>query len=981
MSSSAQQPALAARLPSPEALTWLLRLGVYPLTALAWAMAAMQGYCWQRQLSGLFGHSLLAFYLPPVILLLMMAAGAGLFGLYEKRIHRPLRGYAVGNLALGLIGLLWPFIPMALPAADQAIAGLLGERLPVLNLARGLLISGLLAFPGLLLGASYPALLRFMIRREQHPGLHAGGVMSALGLGVAAGLAIAGLLAAEWLGYRLTSIAAAVVMLAGSLALLIISRYLEPAARPIPLAPQAEQPRLINKSPYRQNKAIPQNKKRPSLPTPGQWAMHAGAGLQGGVLGGAIVLWIHLLGQTLCDYQHSPYLLPLTLGLAFAFWSLGQGLAGLFVDGHQAPMRLSGILLALTGLTFSFSAFIAAHSLSIFRLLDPRDFEESALVWIIGLLNVLIQSAMLVGLPCLAAGLCWPAAARLAMKQESLGRDAASQFVMLLTGLAGGMTLAASRLIQSPGATQALLWLGLPLILCGLGMLALAPGSRRPLILTILAVACLFGTVYLWLPAGPPKPNMNLRSRQIIGQSIHPLGSAIVTKDTLDEYQLQIDGVTIDGSTSPRLSQQKLLVCLPLLLTKAPESLMLVGLGSGASANTALYFDQLTRLDCVEPRPAVLTAAPWLSAIHHGRLEPGDDPISTTKVKMDNRLRLIEDDPGSWLRRSGGHYDVIATALTDWRDPFAAGLFNKDYFTACRQGLNETGIMAMQIPLAGLSGDNLLCALRTFTTVFPATAVFYFDHEPASELLLLGWREADQYRIDLDTVRRRLSEPDVRDELAEFYMEEPAKLISCLLTGGQPLLDSLEREQGEGIATDDRPILRYRTARDIASNLDALDEIAELFKKRQRPSDLLTGESINADDRLLLEENQKAYGLVIQGTVLQLREKYVEAARYYARAGQTAPHDLSIQRNLLTFPDLQREIQRNPGNPYPYLYLGQAYMGQESPERQTQAFSLLGEAAGRLQTGAGRQQDEEAKALLEKIQRWRAELNATMEPL
>src|SRR5262249_13983538 len=156
----------------------------------------------------------------------------------------------------------------------------------------------------------------------------------------------------------------------------------------------------------------------------------------------------------------------------------------------------------------------------------------------------------------------------------------------------------------------------------------------------------------------------------------------------------------------------------------------------------------------VEIAPEVLHGARYLTASNHGVLSRGDP-----------RYRVVLDDARSYLAHTQQHYDIIATDCTDLRYRSNANLYDLEYFQYCRSRLSPGGIVAVWLPLGGLSRAMFKVALRTFGEVFPDFVVFWPDGYPSHYVVLAGWREARQLRWD--RVLERVSPPEVQRDLRE----------------------------------------------------------------------------------------------------------------------------------------------------------------------------------------------------------------------
>ena len=141
---------------------------------------------------------------------------------------------------------------------------------------------------------------------------------------------------------------------------------------------------------------------------------------------------------------------------------------------------------------------------------------------------------------------------------------------------------------------------------------------------------------------------------------------------------LAIDG-KVDASNAGDMLNQRLLGLLPTLLHPEPRDALVIGLGSGVTADAILASGEVQRLDVVEISPEVVEAS-----AHFER--------ENRRVLQNPALRLLVGDGRSHLRLSGRQYDVI---VSEPSNPWMAGvaaLFTREFFEAARARLRSGGV-------------------------------------------------------------------------------------------------------------------------------------------------------------------------------------------------------------------------------------------------------------------------------------------------
>ena len=142
---------------------------------------------------------------------------------------------------------------------------------------------------------------------------------------------------------------------------------------------------------------------------------------------------------------------------------------------------------------------------------------------------------------------------------------------------------------------------------------------------------------------------------------------------------LAIDG-KVDASNAGDMLTQRLLGLLPVLLHPNPRDLLVIGLGSGVTAASALASNEVVRADVLEISREVVDASSWFAHENAG-------------VLQNPRVRLLVGDGRTHLLLSRRQYDVI---VSEPSNPWMAGvaaLFTREFFEAARARLKPGGVL------------------------------------------------------------------------------------------------------------------------------------------------------------------------------------------------------------------------------------------------------------------------------------------------
>ena len=263
--------------------------------------------------------------------------------------------------------------------------------------------------------------------------------------------------------------------------------------------------------------------------------------------------------------------------------------------------------------------------------------------------------------------------------------------------------------------------------------------------------------------------------------------SATVTvKEVAGELSLAIDG-KVDATDGPDMLTQRMLAHLPLLLHPAPDSVFIVGHGSGVTAGSALRHG-VERVTAAEISPEVARASRLFEASNGA---PREDP----------RFALLEVDARNLLLLSRDSYEVV---ISEPSNPWMSGvspLFTVEFFELVRSRLAEGGLFCQWVHLYNLAEESLQTVVGGFTDVFPDTALFVLHDGDA---LLIGSKGAFP-AAPPPVIEERIAR--LADELGPYGITGfPA--LRGWLTATSPALDAWAA--GAPRHRDDHPILEFR---------------------------------------------------------------------------------------------------------------------------------------------------------------------------
>lgn len=214
-------------------------------------------------------------------------------------------------------------------------------------------------------------------------------------------------------------------------------------------------------------------------------------------------------------------------------------------------------------------------------------------------------------------------------------------------------------------------------------------------------------------------------------------GVAVIRQHVEDGRPLRVVFTNgIGQGQLPYGSYHTVLGALPALVHPAPESVAVIGLGSGDTLFGIGGRPETHEVRCVE---IVSSQRPALEALYKQLPDPG-----LKRVLTDGRIQLSFGDGRAFLMRGEASFDVIEADALRPDSAYAGNLYSLEYFELVRSRLRPGGLGVTWCPTERV--------LRTFLRVFP--------HVLRVGDTLMGSDRAIVF--DPDAVRARLRHPFTR---------------------------------------------------------------------------------------------------------------------------------------------------------------------------------------------------------------------------
>ncbi|SFC18958.1 spermidine synthase [Marinospirillum celere] len=758
------------------------------------ALALVYEVTWTRMLSGELGSDALAVATLVAVFMGGLALGAHLASRWADQLLRPLKAYGFLEILLSSYVLLSPWLfKLFLP-----VFGLLGhqaaDNIWLLSFLRLLLSILILLPPTLLMGATLPFLARFAAQNTQHSGQVTGLFYALNTLGAVIGCLLAGFVFLPLLPMSTTLYLVALGNLSlGGLVLLLSHRY-----------ESLSQARL---------ETDPRASATANMPMPA-----SGVGLPW------VAAAVTLTGAAglACQLVWTRVLVLVLGASAYAFTSvlavflLGLG-AGALTSALLLKWIKKGLVYWFAGL--SLAAAVAVYATSYQFALLPgwfiQGYEAGQAASLLGQFQTnILLSLLIILLPTWLMGMLFPLALQLVMThREAAARNTGHIYFWNTLGAIVGALGVGFVLIPLAGLMPSLLLAASAFLVAA--CLVVFPLIKKLWYLPgLLALNLLLVGVYL---APPWKQHLMASGVSEYVEAYRGVLEEMSLEDFLEEATELLyyrDGLTatvtverdklsrnqdlyistngkIDGSSYLDMPTQKLSAHLPLLLHEKPESVAVIGMGTGVTVASASLHPEVEELVLVEIEPAMVEGAKLFADYNHRLHEMPQVDIKMT----DGRLHIYLN-PAS--------YDII---ISEPSNPWIAGianLFTQEYYELGARSLKSEGIFAQWIQIYDMEIDNIRSVVATFQSVFPHSLAAITLNE--ADLLLVGSQQP--LKLDTQKIQRRMSHPAISEDLAA----EPVSIHQLEELLAHIWLTEKELQafaQGARIHRDDYPFLMY----------------------------------------------------------------------------------------------------------------------------------------------------------------------------
>jgi predicted membrane-bound spermidine synthase/tetratricopeptide (TPR) repeat protein len=666
---------------------------------------------WFRLIKLTLGNTVFASSIVVSVFMGGLALGALVMSRFADRVARPLRLYALIEIAVALVTAV---LPAALGAADGVYRLLFAkiESAPqALAAVQVLLSSAILLVPTMLMGSTLPLLGRFVTALEDSIGTRVGRLYAINTLGAATGCFLAGFVLMRVIGVVPTLYVAAFVNVLVAGAGWLLSRASEGS-------PRSGEQALADTSTV-----------APVAADGFRWLLGAMFFASGCISIGYELIWMRSIVIPLggFTYVFSAVLTIYLLGNVVGVWIGSSLLPKIRAVGLGAALCLT--LLGICGIFFM-PWFVGWQK----PLVDLSNIVLPPLTRHAGVgvaARPLLFCLVLFLLPAIIMGMGFPFSLEAWNRRNpQAGRTTGSVYGINTIGAICGGIITGFLLIPLLGSQRSIVGLGILGVACGAaGIQAFcAPGNRtRRIVYAVLSlsvVAC-----GIMVPSDLfTKRIVSIDGLQTLAVREGITATVSVTRRPADgALELTSDGIRIAGDDIHRSAQQ-ILGNMGVLLHPCASRVLSVGFGSGETVKCLSRY-HLQKIDCVEIAPELIDlACRYFRHINRGDLK-------------DSSVTLISMDAFNYMHVTPRTYDVIVNDANLPSHSGCAPLFTKEHFQNCASRLNPRGLFITKLPLADISESTFNSILGTFLEAFPQVTLWFPSTRPYIFFYLIGSRQ------------------------------------------------------------------------------------------------------------------------------------------------------------------------------------------------------------------------------------------------
>jgi spermidine synthase len=725
---------------------------------------------WARYISLLVGHSAYAQVIVLVIFLGGMAIGSLVVGRWSERIRSPLMWYAIVEVAIALIAIVFhPLFVTATGAAYEHVLPKLGAGFPVT--AATWTLAALLILPqSILLGATFPLMTAGALRRyPRGTGASIGILYFANSFGAAAGALVGGFALVGSFGLPGTLVAAAILNFV--VAIGVVAGFVR---RP------DERSEIGDEGPH-----------VPNPQPPIQRLLLAVAFVTAFSSFLYEIAWTRMLSLVNGSATHSFEIMLSAFILGLAFGSL---FISRFADTTADAMRLLGRFQWAMGLAAiaTLPLYLWSFDLTAWLLGALRDTDSAYRIYSVARYGI----ALAIMLPAtFCAGTTLPLITRIMLSSGTGERAIGAVYGVNTVGSIAGAAVAALVLVPLLGLKWVLIAGGLIDVAVGVALLWRRNDRQQSWTLPVGATLGAIAAIAIITPFAPQRlgsgvfrykfvpTEKDLRYLYYKDGRTASVSVRQSTGDTTSLLVLSTNGKP-DASMPPAwarpadslrrlpldqdMSTQILLPLMVLVHAPAAKEGAVIGQGSGITSHILLGSPTIERLHTIEIEPEMIRGS---RLFYPGNRRVFDDPRSSFEI----------DDARAFFSAIGTRFDFVVSEPSNPWVSGVSGLFTVEFYRHAKSRLRDGGVFVQWFHMYELDDASVASVVASIDRVFSDYRMFMSSN---SDIIIVAVNGGELPAADWSVTTRF---PDLSEDLRHFAPLTAETLDATIVAGRKAL--------------------------------------------------------------------------------------------------------------------------------------------------------------------------------------------------
>jgi spermidine synthase len=264
----------------------------------------------------------------------------------------------------------------------------------------------------------------------------------------------------------------------------------------------------------------------------------------------------------------------------------------------------------------------------------------------------------------------------------------------------------------------------------------------------------------------------------ILMEKEYPEGRVKLWRDSLGFLVVQAGG-KVEGSNVLDVPRTHLLSYLPIASHPDPESLLLIGLGSGLTLSAAK--EHIGDVTVVELNRGVVDGVGEYGT--EGLLEG---------------VRMEINDARNYLLLTNRKVDIIVSGPSYPTEASSGNLYTREFYEIVASRLNRGGVFSQSIPYYLLSNEDVTILLKTFSEVFDYGYLWKIEHP--LNLMLVGSQEP--FEFGSDEIMKRTAALNISNIPLNYVRSR----------GPDEIREIVRSRDDIPLNTDDRPLIEFHAA-------------------------------------------------------------------------------------------------------------------------------------------------------------------------